>query len=120
MGRPRVLFVEDEFLIRMTLSEAMADEGFDVAEAGSGDEALEMLREERFALLLTDVQLPGELDGLSLVGRARDIDPGLPVIYMTGRPDTMPNLLDPSMETVIPKPYVPSAVCAAARRMVRT
>ncbi len=120
MARPRVLFVEDEFLIRLTVSQAMADAGFDVAEAATADEALLMLESgQAFTLLLTDLQLPGVLDGLSLVDRARRLDPGLPVIYMTGRPDALPEMLDPARDKVIAKPYAPSALCAAAHSMLR-
>ena len=84
----RVLVVEDEFLIRLTLSEALGDEGFEVLEAETGDAALPLLAPgSDVRLLLTDIQLPGSLNGLALVDRVRQSMPDLPVIYMTGRPD---------------------------------
>src|ERR1700712_2015620 len=85
---PRVLVVEDEFLIRMTLAEALGDEGFDVIEAETGDAALPMLKSDpRIRLLLTDIQLPGVLNGKTLAQKAREHLPTLPIIFMTGRPD---------------------------------
>ena len=72
----RVLIVEDEFLIRMTLFEALSDEGFDVVEAASGDDALVLLRDDpTIRLLLTDLQLPGGLDGRALALKAREAVP---------------------------------------------
>ena len=114
----RVLLVEDEFLVRLTLAEALADEGFDVLEAVSGDEALPLIEtDDRIVLLLTDIQLPGKLNGLNLVRLARRLRPDLPVIYMTGRPDTMAGLTVAERDVFIAKPYVPSEVTAAVRRL---
>lgn len=116
---PRVLVVEDEFLIRMTLFEALSDEGFDVVEAASGDDALALLRADpTIRLLLTDLQLPGGLDGRALALKAREAMPDLPIIYMSGRPDAVQDLAT-SLDVVIAKPYLPSDVCAAARRLTQ-
>ena len=114
----RVLLVEDEFLVRLTLAEALAEEGFDVVEAVSGDEALQLLEaDDQIILLLTDIQLPGKLNGLNLVRSARRFRPDLPAIYMTGRPDTMAGSTVSERDAFIAKPYVPSEVTAAVRRL---
>lgn len=113
---PRVLVVEDEFLIRLTLAEALSDDGFDVLEAESGDAAMALLRgNPDISLLLTDVQLPGGLDGRSLVRMARETAPGLPAILMSGRPD--PAAPNSPLDVFIAKPYLLSDVCAAAHRL---
>ncbi len=118
MQAARVLIVEDEFLIRMTLSETLVDDGFDVTEAESGDEALVLVGGPLgFDLLLTDVQLPGSLNGIALAAAARQQAPDLPVIFMTGRPDALADLQRPDFTVCISKPYLPSDVCAAARRL---
>jgi CheY-like chemotaxis protein len=115
--QPRVLVVEDEFLIRMTLAEALGDEGFEVVEAESGDDALPILRADPgIRLLLTDIQLPGALNGRSLAQKAREHFPALPVIYMTGRPD--PRDTGSALDVFIAKPYTLTDICAAARRLV--
>lgn len=116
MAGRRLLIVEDEFLIRMTLAEALTDDGYEVIEAGDAEEALAALaREPDLAVLLTDIQLPGPLDGRALASRAREARPGLPVIFMSGRPEPDPgrNPLD----LHINKPYLPSAVSTAVRRL---
>ncbi|MEJ1977589.1 MAG: response regulator [Acetobacteraceae bacterium] len=117
--RARVLVVEDEFLIRLTLSEVLADEGYDVLEAETGDAALVLLENDpSISVLLTDVQLPGSLDGRALVQRVRQTIPDLPVIYMTGRPDSMTGQATGAREMYVAKPYLPSDICAAIQRML--
>ena len=112
----RVLVVEDEFLIRMTLAEALGDEGFEVLEAETADDALPILQaDEAIRLLLTDIQLPGLLNGRALARKAREQRPTLPVIYMTGRPE-----FDDSQSPIdvfISKPYTLADICEAARRL---
>jgi CheY-like chemotaxis protein len=121
MSGKTVLIVEDDFLIRMTLAEALADEGFSVAEAASGDEALAMLQDDgSIDLLMTDIQLPGQLDGFALVRAARIRRPDLPVVFMTGRPDARTAHPTNPRDLFIAKPYLPSEICAAARRLTAT
>lgn len=113
---PRILVVEDEFLIRMTLSEALGDEGFDVVEAETADAALPMLTSDpAIQLLLTDIQLPGILNGRTLAQKAREHAPNLPVIFMTGQPD--PNDNASPLDVFISKPYTLNDICDAARRL---
>ena len=114
------MLVEDEFLIRLTLSEVLGDEGYTVIEAESGDEALIMLRANPSVdVLLTDVQLPGVLDGYALVAQARQTMPALPVIFMTGRPDRLAGRPKSPIELHLAKPYRPSDVCNAIRSLLK-
>ncbi len=114
----RILVVEDEFLIRLTLTEALGDEGFEVLEAETGDAALPMLQSgSGIRLLLTDIQLPGSLNGFALVGRARQVLPDLPVIYMTGRPDPDSSASASRLDVFISKPYTLTDICDAAKRL---
>ena len=117
MAAPRLLLVEDEFLIRLSLSEVLADDGFEVVEAEDGEAALARMEErDDFAMMLTDIQLPGCFDGHTLAEKARTRCPGLPVIFMSGRPQgpPSPNPLD----TYVNKPYLPSAVSALISRIL--
>jgi len=115
----RVLVVEDEFLIRLTLSEALGDEGFEVLEAETGDAALPMLVPgSGIRLLLTDIQLPGSLNGRALVQKVREAMPDLPVIYMTGRPNPDSATTGSALDVFIAKPYTLTDICDAAKRMV--
>ncbi len=118
MGTGRILVVEDEFLIRITLSEALSDAGFDVVEASSAEEALSAVSESGpFELLLTDVQLSGRIDGVGLARAVRVNLPELPVIFMTGRPDSVVATNAGGRDVTIAKPYSLRDVCAAAKRL---
>ncbi len=106
MGR-KVLVVEDEPHLREAVAEALALEGFDVTEAASGDEAAGLIGDpDRFDLLVTDVQMPGRLDGMEVAARARARQPGLPIVVATGRREAQPGVdrLQPRCALVM-KPY---------------
>ena len=114
-ARTRILVVEDDFLIRMVLSEMLTDEGYDVVEAESGDLALPLL-DGSIGLLLTDLQLPGSLDGQALAALARRSHPDLPVIYTSGRPDVI--VTSGRREMAVPKPYQNADIRAAILLML--
>ena len=119
MSRPKILIVEDEFLIRLTMAEALQDAGFVVSEAENGEEALALLKDGAdVAVLLTDVQLPGKISGIELADTARQTKPSLRVIYVTGRPDAVTGATNSPREALITKPYLPSEIISAVRRLV--
>lgn len=60
-----ILVVEDDGLIRMDLTDALSDAGFNVLEAGNADQALAILENEVSALL-TDIDKPGSINGIAL------------------------------------------------------
>ncbi len=116
-----ILVVDDEPLIRMLLSEELAHEGWEVAEAVDGDSAAAMILEPpcRFSMVITDVQMPGALDGLALARLTRARLPHIPIILTTGRPEALkpigprrPN------EAVILKPFLPSELVPVVRRLM--
>src|SRR5437879_3722737 len=118
VSKTRVLLVEDDVLIRTLVVEALEDAGYQVIEAASGDEASKKLNEANgFHLLLTDLQMPGSLDGIAVARRARELHADIPVIYMTGRPDMLRRLgpLD-SRQTVLLKPCALSQILGAITR----
>jgi CheY-like chemotaxis protein len=112
---PKILVVEDDFLIRMMLVEVLIDEGFEVIEAESGDEALTMVG-PGVALVVTDIQLPGSLNGHELMTRARQLRPTLPAIYTSGRLDYVPPA--GPLDVSIAKPYQVGEICAAIKRLL--
>src|ERR1700761_215957 len=80
-----VLVVEDEAIIRMSLVASLEDAGFAVLEAQNSAEALGKLAQHaEICVLLTDVRMPGRIDGLALVAQARCDYPAIPVIVMSG------------------------------------
>ncbi len=81
-----VLVVEDEWLIRETLCEVLANAGFDVMEAERADLALETLEQRAPAvdLLFTDVTMPGSMDGLELARRVSVSQPDIAIVVASG------------------------------------
>jgi DNA-binding response OmpR family regulator len=116
----RVLVVEDEGLIRLILAEALEAAGYRVIEADTGDEAARLLDGPGgFDLVVTDIQMPGALDGVAVGRHARARHPGIPVIYATGRPESMAGMgsLGPR-EALLRKPYGPREVLATVRALL--
>jgi CheY-like chemotaxis protein len=84
MTGARILLVDDEALIRELLADVLRDAGLDVVEARNADEAMRLLSgRERIDILLTDVQMPGRLDGVDLVQKARHIHTDMPVMIIS-------------------------------------
>jgi DNA-binding NtrC family response regulator len=85
MGQPAILFVDDCEDVLELAATILKEAGFDVMTAVSGDVAL-ILLEQRvpFRLLITDVVMPGFLDGFALARKARECLPEIRVIYTTG------------------------------------
>jgi PAS domain S-box-containing protein len=80
-----VLVVDDEPTIRMLVGEVLADGGYTAIEASDGPAALKILQSSvRIDLLITDVGLPGGLNGRQVADAAREARPGLHVIFITG------------------------------------
>jgi len=77
------LVVDDEKLIRELLEDFLGLEGFQVTTAEGGEQALEMLSQENFDLVLTDLKMP-KMSGLQLLSQAKQLKPSLVVIIMTG------------------------------------
>jgi len=78
----RILLVEDKESLRAVLKKTLESEGFGVDEASDGRAAVDRIRRDRFAMVLTDLRLP-RADGHEVLKAAQDADPEMPVILMT-------------------------------------
>lgn len=88
MDQPSILFVDDDPDIAEFARTILEAEGYRAFSVRSGDIALVLLQQQiPFELLITDVVLPGTLDGYALAVQARMIRPGIRVVYSTGFPD---------------------------------
>ena len=81
-----ILLVEDESEIRDMLVEVLHDAGFQTVEATTGDAAAELLALDTPSLIVTDINLPGQLDGFDLAVSARKAHPSIPIIFISGWP----------------------------------
>ncbi|HVA64150.1 MAG TPA: sigma-54 dependent transcriptional regulator [Terriglobales bacterium] len=77
-----ILLVEDKHELRLMLKTALGNEGYRVVEAADGEAAVRSLRAAQYALVLTDLKLPGA-SGLQVLQAAREIAPSTPIIIMT-------------------------------------
>jgi CheY-like chemotaxis protein len=111
----RILVVEDEFLVRVVACEALLDEGFEVSEAATGAEALALL-DEPVDLILTDVIMPGPVDGWEVAERFRERWPQVSVIYTSGYPLERRPVTDGAL---LMKPYRIAELIAAVRAKQR-
>ena len=84
-AKPRLLIVEDEVMIRVFMRDVFENAGFTAREAANADEALELLKAEEFAAVVSDILMPGTMTGLDL---ARVIDSKWPrtgIVLISGR-----------------------------------
>jgi len=102
-----VLVVEDEPMIRIVAADALADRGIMAWEAADADEALEALEQHpRIGLLFTDVNMPGEMNGLVLAHKVREERPDVKLIVTSGAVTVADEDL-PDDGTFLAKPYPP-------------
>jgi CheY-like chemotaxis protein len=113
-----ILVVEDEALIRMDAADQLATVGFSVIEASTGQEARQVLETgDRVDLVFTDVDMPGEPDGLLLAREIRSRWPAIPVILTSGK-HSIQNECLPDRCSFFPKPYDHGQVHARMRELI--
>jgi DNA-binding NtrC family response regulator len=84
-ARIAILVVEDEVLVRLFLADELRNAGFDVIESVSADEALAVLRSgTKISVLMTDVRMPGTMDGVALAKAVREEFPGIKILIASG------------------------------------
>ncbi|MDH2184683.1 response regulator [Pseudomonas sp. GD03651] len=81
----KVLLVEDDDILRWLMADAVTPFGYQVVECSNADDALRGLNAEPFALVITDVNMPGTTDGLGLAKTLWSTNRDLPVIVISGR-----------------------------------
>lgn len=79
----RVLLVDDEEDFRTTLAGRLRKRNIDISDAGSGEEALELLKKKSFDVAIVDIKMPG-MDGIETLRHIKKFDPLIEVILLTG------------------------------------
>ena len=106
----RVLLVEDEVLISEWVAESLIEQGFAVKTATNAVDALQHLNSGPVDVLFTDVNLPGEMDGIALARSAAQLIPCLSVVYASGRMSDLDSALRVPGSLFVAKPYDPVLV----------
>ena len=115
--QPQVLIVDDEANLRRMLSAVLVAEGFRIAEAASGTEAIATAQRRRPDAVLLDLSMPGGPDGLATLERLTVEAPGVPVIMMSGRAGLQDAVRATKLGAFhfLEKPLAPEAVVLALR-----
>jgi CheY-like chemotaxis protein len=120
-AREVVLVVEDEVLVRYVISDYLRECGYKVIEASSADEALQLLQKAsvRVDIMLSNVQLPGAIDGFALARWVRTHHPGIGVILAGTISRAAGAAAELCMEgPMLSRPYEPQAVVDRIKRLL--
>ncbi|MFJ4156325.1 PAS domain-containing protein [Pseudomonas sp. NPDC089752] len=117
-----VLVVDDEPSVRMFVSEALGSCGYIVIEAADSLAGLQLLRSDtRIDVLVTDIGLPGGIDGRQMADTGRRSRPGLPVLFMTGyaQPHVLDNAQLEADTAVVTKPFALETLALNVNNLLR-
>ncbi len=119
--RTRVLVVDDALSVRRSMQQLLEDAGYDVAVAADGFLALESMRENAPAIVLTDLEMPN-LNGLELTKRIRELPQfmGMPVVMITSRASDKHRdmAMDAGVDLYLTKPYTDAVLIDHVKRLV--
>ncbi|QIG99637.2 MULTISPECIES: PAS domain S-box protein [unclassified Bradyrhizobium] len=117
-----VLIVDDESSVRMLVAEVLAELGYTAIEAADGSSALQVLRSDtRIDLLVTDVGLPGGMNGRQLADFGRSARPALKILFITGYAEKVvmdTGALDTEM-AILTKPFAMDGLAGRIRELLR-
>jgi two-component system, cell cycle sensor histidine kinase and response regulator CckA len=120
-GTGRVLLVEDEDIVRQVAARALLRQGYEVLEAGTGVEALEVMEREkgRVDIVVSDVVMP-EMDGPTLLKELRKTNPELKIIFVSGYPDDAfkKTLGENEAYAFLPKPFTLPQLAAKVKEQL--
>jgi DNA-binding NarL/FixJ family response regulator len=118
MERKVILLAEDEATIRSLVTISLKHNQFNVLQASDADQALRVARDhENIDLLLTDVQMQGSMNGVELAERLQTDRPGLPVLVMSGLPDSLVMAAEKGFPAIA-KPFTPTTLTERVREVL--
>jgi DNA-binding response OmpR family regulator len=117
------LAVEDQDAIRDLIVQSLEVAGYQVIEADTADQALRSVNEAQgngIRALVTDIDLGDEITGWDIAHRARELDPSLPVIYVTGGQSDAWAVKGVPNSILITKPFAPAQIVTAVSQLLNT
>ena len=118
-----ILVVEDDQLIQSVVEEILADGGFKVAIAPSGEQAVQLLgtANPNYRALLTDIGLGrGKMDGWAVARHARENNPDMPVVYMSGESAESWTSQGVPHSIMLAKPFAPAQLVTAVSQLLNS
>ncbi|MBP7252004.1 MAG: response regulator [Alphaproteobacteria bacterium] len=112
----RILVAEDNPSVREFIVRSLASVGYDVTAVADGQQALDVLVNERFAVLVTDIVMPN-VDGIALALKAVRLFPDLRIVMISGyaQERMRAHNLDALVHRVIAKPFAMEEICGAVK-----
>ena len=116
MGRPRILVIDDEEIVRISCKKCLIPEGIDVDVAASAKEGITLTQTNSYDLVLTDLKMPG-IDGMEFLVEMKRNQPDAKVIMITGYStvEHAVKALKLGAYNYIEKPFTPDTLIAAVR-----
>lgn len=115
---PTILVVEDDQLIQSVVEDALTDGGFEVSIFASGEEAVAALSQTTFRAVVSDIHLSGKMEGWDVARAARENDPAIPVIYMTGKAGEEWSAKGVPNSVLLTKPFAPAQLVTAVSQLL--
>lgn len=118
-GNVRVLVVDDELIMRDSLSDWLREDGYEVVAVEDGSQAIQKVKEEKWDVLIVDLKMPG-MDGIEVMREVKEIDRGIPVIIMTAYAtvDTAVKAMKEGAYDYIVKPFDPEEIGLTIRKII--
>lgn len=112
-----VLVVDDDSIVLKSCEKILKPQGFDVTLASFAKDAIELIKEKNFDIIITDIIMP-EMDGLEFIKKANSIRSNLQFIVITGHPsqDTLKEALSLKIIDYVPKPFSPSLLIEVVQK----
>jgi DNA-binding response OmpR family regulator len=114
---PAVLIIEDDDEVREMVDTVLTDAGFEVMTAATAWEAVALVEEKKFDLMVADIRLPGGLNGLQMAQHVRERHPGLKCLFISGTHDPM--ICDPELDDFVAKPFRPFELLGCVWKVLR-
>ncbi len=116
----KILVVDDEPIVIRSCERILRDEGYNVAGALGGREAIIMMEQNNYGLVLTDLKMP-EVDGITLIRWMRKSKPSIGIVVITGYPsqETIKEALELGIIDYVPKPFTPAVLTDVTHRAIK-
>jgi DNA-binding NtrC family response regulator len=121
MGKPKILVIDDEEIVRISCKKCLVPEGYDVSVAATGIEGMKLAKENRYDLILTDLKMP-DMDGMEFLVSMKETQHEVKVIMITGYStvDNAEEAIRLGAHNYIEKPFTPDTLIAAVKDALAT
>ena len=118
--RKRILVVDDEAIVRISCKRTLEPEGFDVDIASDGYEAIELIKNKAYDIIITDLKMP-KMDGLEVLSWIKKNSPSSRVIVITGfsTPEIAEKSISAGADKYLEKPFTPETLISVVKDLLQ-